>query len=159
MINSTLCYIEKDGKYLMLCRNRKKNDCNAGKWIGVGGKFEENESPEECLIREVKEETSLSLLSYKMRGIVTFVSDEWETEQMYLFTADSFAGEAGDCNEGSLEWVKKTEVLNLPLWEGDKLFLKLLSEDSPFFLMKLDYRGDSLVSAKLNGKELYLEKQ
>ena len=159
MINSTLCYIEKDGKYLMLCRNRKKNDCNAGKWIGVGGKFEENESPEECLVREVKEETSLSLLSYKMRGIVTFVSDEWETEQMYLFTADSFAGETGDCNEGSLEWVKKTEVLNLPLWEGDKLFLKLLSEDSPFFLMKLDYRGNSLVSAKLNGKELYLEKQ
>ncbi|MBQ7125359.1 MAG: 8-oxo-dGTP diphosphatase [Clostridia bacterium] len=158
MINSTLCYIEKDGKYLMLCRDKKENDCNEGKWIGVGGRLEENESPDECLVREVKEETSLSLLSYKMRGIVTFVSDRWETEEMYLFTSDSFLGEVSDCDEGTLKWVEKAEILKLPLWEGDKLFLKLIAEESDFFLMKLEYEGEDLKSAKINGKELPLEK-
>lgn len=154
MKNSTLCYIEKDGQYLMLYRNKKKHDPNGGKWIGVGGKFEEGESPDDCLCREVLEETGLTLTNYQFRGIVTFVSDIWPTEQMHLFTADEFTGILSECSEGELTWVDKSDVLSLPLWEGDKVFLKLLAEDAPFFLLKLIYAGDDLTGAVLNGQPL-----
>lgn len=149
MKNTTLCYVEQDGKYLMLLRNKKKQDENAGKWIGVGGKFEEGESPQDCLLREVQEETGLRLTQYRFRGIVTFVSDQYETEYMHLFTAHGFEGERIPCDEGELRWVEKDEVLSLPLWEGDREFLRLLREDAPFFSIKLVYRGDKLVSSKL----------
>lgn len=152
MKNTTLCYIEKDDEYLMLHRTKKQNDLNCGKWIGVGGKFEENECPEECLKREVFEETGLILESYRLCGIVTFISNEWEGEYMYLFTADKFKGELTDCNEGTLKWVKKSKVENLNLWEGDRIFLRLLAENAPFFLLKLEYIGDELIKAMLNGK-------
>lgn len=145
MRNSTLCYIEQDGKYLMLLRNKKKVDVNKGKWIGVGGKFEEGESPEDCVLREVMEETGLRLTSFRLRGIVTFVLDGWGTEYMHLFTADAFEGECIECNEGELRWIPKEEILSLNLWEGDRAFLKLLEEDAPFFSMKLSYQGDKLV--------------
>ena len=136
MINSTLCYIEKDGRWLMLYRGRKENDPNAGKWVGVGGKFEDKESPEDCVRREVLEETGLTLLSQRLRGIITFVSDKWETEYMYLFTADRFTGEMTLCDEGDLMWVEREKVFDLPLWEGDRLFLKSITDpDSPFFSM------------------------
>ncbi len=144
-MNTTLCYIQQENNYLMLLRNKKQIDLNKNKWIGVGGKFEEGESPEECLLREVKEETGLTLLRYKLRGVITFVSDEWGCEYMHLFTADAFEGELITCDEGELRWIPKEDVLNLNLWEGDKLFLKLLQEDSPFFTMKLRYVGDTLV--------------
>ncbi|MCD7750965.1 MAG: 8-oxo-dGTP diphosphatase [Lachnospiraceae bacterium] len=147
MKNTTLCYIEKDGAYLLLHRNKKQNDENEGKWIGVGGKFELGEMPEECLLREVREETGLTLLQYQLRGIVTFVSDVWETEYMFLYTADAFAGELTECcSEGELEWIPKKKILGLELWEGDREFLRLLDEDAPFFSMKLCYKGDKLVS-------------
>lgn len=149
MKNTTLCYVEQDGKYLMLLRNKKKQDENAGKWIGVGGKFEEGESPQDCLLREVQEETGLRLTQYRFRGIVTFVSDQYETEYMHLFTAHGFEGERIPCDEGELKWVDKDEVLSLPLWEGDREFLRLLREDAPFFSLKLVYQGDKLVSSKL----------
>ncbi len=155
MKNSTLCYIEKNHQYLMLHRVKKQNDCNKDKWIGIGGKFEDGESPEECMIREVREETSLEIKSWKYRGIVTFVSDEWETEYMHLFTSDDFEGtplKSEDCSEGNLEWVDICKVPSLPLWEGDKLFLELLAKDVPFFSMKLRYTGDKLVFASLDGK-------
>ena len=152
MKNTTLCYIERDGRYLMLHRVKKENDLNRDKWIGLGGKFEENESPEECMLREVWEESGLRLTSWRCRGIVTFVSDEWEGEQMFLFTADGFDGDAGGCDEGDLEWVDKSALLKLNLWEGDRIFLRLLDEDVPFFLLKLRYEGDVLVYASLNGK-------
>lgn len=149
MTNTTLCYIEKDGKYLMLHRNKKENDLNEGKWIGVGGKFEAGESPEECLIREVKEETGLELTEYQFRGLVTFVSDEWGTEYMHLFTATAFIGELQECNEGDLVWVPIEEVLELNLWEGDKVFLDLLQKQTEFFSLKLSYKKDDLVEVKL----------
>lgn len=149
MKNTTLCYVEQDGKYLMLLRNKKKQDENAGKWIGVGGKFEEGESPQDCLLREVQEETGLRLTQYRFRGIVTFVSDQYETEYMHLFTAHGFEGERIPCDEGELRWVEQDEVLSLPLWEGDREFLRLLREDAPFFSLKLVYQGDKLVSSKL----------
>lgn len=149
MKNTTLCYVEQDGKYLVLLRNKKKQDENAGKWIGVGGKFEEGESPQDCLLREVQEETGLRLTQYRFRGIVTFVSDRYETEYMHLFTAHGFEGELIPCDEGELRWVEKDEVLSLPLWEGDREFLRLLREDAPFFSLKLVYQGDKLVSSKL----------
>lgn len=149
MKNTTLCYVEQDGKYLMLLRNKKKQDENAGKWIGVGGKFEEGESPQDCLLREVQEETGLRLTQYRFRGIVTFVSDRYETEYMHLFTAHGFEGELIPCDEGELKWVEKDEVLSLPLWEGDREFLRMLREDAPFFSLKLVYQGDKLVSSKL----------
>lgn len=143
---TTLCYIEKDDCYLMLHRVKKKQDINAGKWIGVGGHLEEGESPEECLVREVYEETGLSLKRYCFRGLITFVSDVCEQEMMCLFTADDFEGELTECNEGELKWVPKSEVLELPTWEGDALFLKrLLEEEKKFFSMKLIYEGDTLV--------------
>ena len=146
MRNVTLCYIEKDGKYLMLHRTKKKNDLNKDKWIGVGGKFEDKESPEECVIREAKEETGLVLNSCKLRCFVTFVSNEWETEYMYVFTSSDFTGELTDCNEGELQWVDKEKVRDLPTWEGDKIFLDRILEDAPFFTAKVEYEGDKLVS-------------
>ena len=152
MKNTTLCYIEKDGQYLMLHRVKKENDLNHDKWIGVGGKFEDKESPEECVLRETKEETGLTLTDYRYRGIVTFVSNEWPTEYMHLFTAHGFTGELIECDEGTLEWIDKKKLLELTLWEGDKIFLRLLDTDEPFFSLKLQYEGDSLVYAALNGK-------
>lgn len=154
MINTTLCYLEKDGAYLMLFRNKKKNDPNAGKWIGVGGKLEEKESPPDCLIREVWEETGLTVRSYAYRGLVTFVSDRYETEQMHLFTCKDFTGELIPCNEGDLRWIPQEQLHSLPTWEGDRVFLELLRTDCPFFSLKLCYRGDRLVSAVKDGKEI-----
>lgn len=154
---STLCYIEKDGKYLMLHRTVKKNDVNKDKWIGVGGHFEEGESPEECLLREVKEETGYTLTSYRYRGIVTFVSGNGVTEYMSLFTADRFEGEPIPCDEGELEWVDIEKVWGLNIWEGDKIFFRLIDEGYDFFSLKLVYDGhDRLVSAILNGKPMEL---
>ncbi len=154
---STLCYIEQNGKYLMLHRTVKKNDVNKDKWIGVGGHFEQDESPEECLLREVWEETGYTLTSYRYRAIVTFVSGSGVTEYMSLFTADGFTGEPVECNEGVLEWVDKEQVLNLNIWEGDKIFFRLLEETEDFFSLKLVYDGNSsLVSASLNGKPMEL---
>lgn len=154
---STLCYIEQDGKYLMLHRIVKKNDVNKDKWIGVGGHFEADESPEECLIREVREETGYTLTSWKYRGIVTFVSGNGVTEYMSLFTADSFTGDPIACDEGELVWVDKKEVFRLNIWEGDKIFFRLLEETDAFFSLKLVYDGNSrLVSAALNGKGMEL---
>ncbi len=158
MRNTTLCHIEKDGCYLMLHRVKKENDLNRDKWVGIGGKFEDKESPEQCNAREVLEETGLTLLSCRYRGLVTFVSDRWETEWMHLFTSDSFTGTLTDCDEGTLEWVNKETLLTLPIWQGDKIFLKLLNDpDQPFFSLRLDYRGDTLTEAVLNGTTLHLE--
>ncbi len=154
---TTLCYIEKDGKYLMMHRIKKKNDVNQEKWVGIGGHFEEDESPEECLLREAKEETGLTLTSYRFRGLVTFISDKWQTEYMCLYTADEYEGEIGECNEGELVWVPKEAVMDLNLWEGDKIFFRLLNEDAPFFSLKLRYEGETLAEAVLDGKNL-LEK-
>ena len=155
MINSTLCYIENDGKYLMLHRVKKENDVNKDKWVGVGGKFEDGESPEDCILREAKEETGLTLTSFKYRGIVTFVSDKWETEYMHLFTADGFSGELTECDEGVLEWIDKEKLDAIPKWEGDKIFLRLLDEEGSFFSLKLRYRGEHLEEAVLDGKALF----
>lgn len=151
---TTLCYIEKGDSYLMLHRVSKKHDVNKDKWIGIGGHFEENESPEECLLREAKEETGLTLTSWKFRGIVTFISEGWNTEYMCLYTADGYEGEIIPCNEGVLEWIRKEDLLKLNLWEGDKIFLKLLQENAPFFSLKLAYKGDVLTEAALDGKKL-----
>ena len=151
---TTLCYIEKDGCYLMLHRVKKEQDENRDKWIGIGGKFEEEESPEECVLREAKEETGLTLTDYKYRGIVTFVSDVWPCEYMHLFTADGFEGELKDCDEGVLEWLPKDKLYGLPMWAGDRIFLDLLDRGAPFFSLKLVYRGETLVYAALDGKEL-----
>ena len=158
MFNCTLCYIENDkNEYLMLHRVKKKNDVNQDKWIGVGGKFEDGESPDECLKREVLEETGLTLTDYRFRGIVTFASDEYETEYMHLFTATGYTGELKECDEGNLEWVPKSKVQDLPIWEGDKLFFRLIDDSaSPFFSLKLSYKGDKLAYAALDGKELPL---
>ena len=158
MFNSTLCYIENEkNEYLMLHRVKKKNDANQDKWIGVGGKFEDGESPDECLLREVLEETGLTLTDYRCRGIVTFTSDEWDTEYMHLFTATGYSGTMKECDEGDLEWVPKCKVRELPIWEGDKLFFRLIDDrNSPFFSLKLRYEGNALVYAALNGKELSL---
>ena len=156
MKNTTLCYLEKDGAYLMMHRIRKKQDENAGKWIGVGGHFMEGESPEDCLFREVLEETGLTLTSHRCRGIVTFVSDEWGTEFMHLFTADGFSGELTDSVEGELHWIPKEEVPSLNLWAGDRIFLRLLAEERPFFSLKLVYKGDELTEAVLDGKQMSL---
>ena len=153
MKNTSLCYIEKDGRYLMLHRVKKAQDENRDKWIGIGGTFEAGESPEDCMLREVREETGLSLESWRFRGIVTFVSNEWGTEYMHLFTAHGFTGSLRDCDEGELEWVEKKRIPSLPIWEGDKIFLHLLGEGADFFSLKLCYRGDRLVRAVLNGRE------
>lgn len=147
---TTLCYIEKEGKYLMLHRVKKHHDINAGKWIGVGGHVENGETPEECLLREVKEETGLTLTAYRLRGLVTFLSDVCEPELMCVFTADAFDGELIECDEGELAWVEKSDVLGLPTWEGDRVFLeRLLSGDERFFSIKLRYEGNRLVEKKI----------
>ena len=152
---STLCYIERDGKYLMLHRTVKENDVNQDKWIGVGGHFEADESPEECLLREVKEETGYTLTSYRFRGLVTFVSGNGVTEYMSLFTADGFEGESIPCDEGELEWVDIAKIQKLNIWEGDKIFLRLLAEEHPFFSLKLVHDGqDRLLEAVLDGVAL-----
>lgn len=154
MKNTTLCYIENDDYYLMLYRNKKKNDPNTGKWIGIGGKFCDDESPDECLLREVREETGLTLRSWKLRGIVTFFSDRYETEYMFLYTASDWSGELTSCDEGDLAWKKKSEIDKLSVWEGDKIFLKLLQEQSDFFSLKLSYKGEKLAAVMLNGEKL-----
>ena len=157
MRNTTLCYLERDDRYLMLHRIKKQEDLNRDKWIGIGGKFEEGESPEDCLLREVREETGLTLDSWRYCGIVTFVSDEWGTEYMHLFHSEMFHGTLKDCDEGALEWVDKTALASLPdQWEGDRIFLKLMEDKTPFFSLKLCYRGDVLIDAELNGRVLDL---
>ena len=143
---TVLCYIEHNDRYLMLHRTKKKDDLNAGKWLGVGGKLEPGETPEEALVREVKEETGLTLTSYTRRGLVTFVSGEY-TEYLFLFTADKFKGSLIECEEGLLKWVEKCDILSLPLWEGDAVFLSLLTQNVPYFSLKLCYDGDRLISA------------
>ncbi len=147
---TTLCYIERDGKYLMMHRVKKENDVNKDKWVGIGGHFEADETPEECLLREVKEETGLSLTKWRARGIVTFISDQWQTEYMHLYTATDFEGEIGECSEGTLEWIDKKDVYDLPIWEGDKLFFELLEKTQNYFSLKLRYEGDKLVESRTN---------
>ena len=154
MKNTSLCYIEQGDSYLMLHRVKKVNDENHDKWIGIGGKFEEAESPEDCMRREMLEETGLTPQKWQYRGIVTFVSDEWGTEYMHLFKCTEFTGEIRDCDEGVLEWIRKDKLLSLPIWEGDKIFLRLLDTDCPFFSLKLCYSGDKLTKAVLNGEIL-----
>lgn len=154
---TTLCYIEKDGKYLMLHRVNKKEDGNQDKWIGVGGHFEEGESPDDCLVREVKEETGLTLTSYSFRGIVTFCWKDHPAEYMCLYTAEGFEGTLRECDEGTLEWVDKKEIGNLNLWDGDRLFFDLLWREEPFFSLKLNYHENGTwQGAVLNGRELEL---
>lgn len=153
MLQTTLCYMNIGGKTLMLHRIKKKNDVNHDKWIGIGGKFEHGESPEECMLREFREETGLLLTSWKYRGIVTFVSDTW-CEYMHLFTADAYEGELRECDEGTLEWIAWERIGELPIWEGDKVFLRLLQEREAFFSLKLVYDGEKLVRAVLDGQEL-----
>ena len=152
--NTTLIYIEKDGKTLLLHRTKKKNDLNHDLWVGIGGHCEEGESPEDCALREAKEETGLTLTEYKYRGVVTFVSDKYEGEYMHLFTSSDFVGDIIECDEGDLEWIENERVLSLPAWEGDRLFLELLRKDEPFFSLKLVYEGSNLAEAVLNGKRL-----
>ena len=156
MQNTTLIYIENDSKYLMLHRTKKEHDCNKGKWIGIGGKFNETESPEECVVREVKEETGLTLLSMEYRGIVTFVSDGNFTEYMHIFWSKDFSGTLCECDEGELEWVEKSKMNALPHWKGDEIFLNLLELRVPFFSLKLVYEKSVLLKAVLNGKPLDL---
>ena len=135
----------------MLHRVKKENDLNRDKWIGIGGKFEDRESPEQCIRREAFEETGLTLKKCNYRGIVTFVSDKWPTEYMHVFTTTDFSGDLKDCDEGTLEWVEKQNIYNLPLWEGDKIFLRLIeSPTTPFFSLRLEYVGETLTSAILN---------
>lgn len=156
MKETTLCYLEQDGRYLMLHRVKKENDVNHDKWIGIGGKFEAGETPFDCAKREFWEETGLDLPAPRYRGIVTFVSDVWESEHMHLFTADRFEGTlAADCDEGELCWVEKDRVADLPIWEGDRIFLNLLESDAPFFNLTLVYSGDTLRWAELDGKQIY----
>lgn len=154
MKNTTLCYITRGNDVLMLHRVKKKNDLNEGKWVGIGGKFEENESPEDCLLREAREETGLRLTSWRYCGIVTFVSDTWEGEYMHLFQANDFEGDLIECNEGDLQWVSREFLDSLPTWEGDRIFLDLMWREVPFFSLKLCYEGDTLTQAVLNGKSL-----
>lgn len=154
MKNTTLCYLERDGKYLMLHRVKKENDMNRDKWLGIGGKFESGESPEDCALREIREETGLTVTEWEYRGIVTFVSEEFGTEWMHLFWSDSFTGTLTDCDEGELAWIGKQELLTKELWQGDRIFLELLEQRVPFFSLKLCYRGDTLTRAVLNGREL-----
>lgn len=152
MQNTTLIYIEEKSKYLMLHRTKKQNDYNHDKWIGIGGKFEQTESPEDCIKREVLEETGLTLKSMEYRGIVTFVSDNDFTEYMHIFWSDDFCGSLIDCNEGELEWVEKSKMNNLPHWKGDEIFLDLIEKRVPFFSLKLIYSNGNLLKAILNGK-------
>ena len=152
---TTLCYLEKDEKYLMLHRTKKVNDENHDKWIGVGGKFEDRESPEDCMRREIFEETGLTVTAFRYRGIVTFVSDKYPTEYMHLFTVTDWMGSEKKCDEGELAWIAKKELLSLPMWEGDRIFLELIADQkTPFFSLKLTYEGEKLTEAVLDGKEI-----
>ncbi|MBO4307067.1 MAG: 8-oxo-dGTP diphosphatase [Bacteroidales bacterium] len=158
MKQTTLCYLERDDQYLMLHRVKKQNDASHDKWIGVGGKCEADESPDECMLREVREETGLTVTSWRYRGIVTFISDIWPCEYMHLFTADQWSGNETKCDEGDLQWIEKGDIFDLTLWPGDRIFLCLIMDPSqPFFSLKLVYKGDDLVSAKLDGKPLSLQ--
>ncbi len=154
MKNTTLCYLEQDGSWLLLHRNKKKNDPNHDKWIGIGGKFEENESPDDCVRREFREETGLELTEYRYCGIVTFVSDCWEGEYMHLFHASACHGSLRDCDEGELAWIPEAQFAALPQWEGDRIFLRLMREHTPFFSLKLRYEGDRLAETVLNGRPM-----
>ena len=154
MIDSTLCYLYRGEDVLMMHRTRKKNDMNHDKWIAVGGRFEAGESPEQCALREVREETGLTLASWQYRGVVTFISDQYETERMHLFTSDAFTGEMTDCDEGELVWLPRAELDALPQWEGDRIFHRLLAEGVPFFSLELKYSGERLLSAVLDGKRI-----
>ena len=156
MKSTTLCYPERDEKYLMLHRTKKENDINRDKWLGVGGHFEENESPEDCMRREIFEETGLTVTKFRYRGIVTFVSDSCEGEYMHLFTCSDWTGDLIECNEGDLEWIDKRRLYDLTMWQGDRIFLELLDTDRPFFSLKLTYRGEALTSAVLDGEPLAL---
>ena len=149
---TTLCYIEKDGRYLMMHRVKREHDINKDKWVGVGGHFEADESPEECLLREVQEETGLTLASWQLRGIITFICDRQPTEYMILYTADAYSGELIECEEGDLVWIDKSQVYDLPIWEGDKIFFRMLEQNDPFFSLKLKYENDVLVETSLNGR-------
>ena len=155
MHNSTLCYVIRGDQVLMLHRVKKKNDVNKDKWIGIGGKFEAEESPDECLLRECREETGLRLTSWQCRGVVTFLQEGGEGEYMYLFTAEEFEGNLHDCPEGDLQWVSREFLYRLPMWEGDRIFLDLLWRNAPFFLLALRYRGEVLTQAVLNGEEIH----
>ena len=179
MFSTTLCYIESNDHYLMLHRVKKAHDVNEGKWIGVGGKFLEGETPEDCLLREVREETGLTLLAWRFRGIIRFEQEGYETEYMFLYTADSFrtadgmeyvpvAGDGGQptplpdppvCSEGILKWIPKSEIGTLSLWEGDRIFLRLLAAETPLFSLQLRYKGDDLMEAVLDGRDLLAEQQ
>ncbi len=154
MINTTLCYITRGDQVLMLHRVKKENDINKDKWIGIGGKFQGEESPDQCLLREAKEETGLTLTNWRCRGVVTFLNTCCQGEFMYLFTADGFEGTLKECDEGELQWVKRDFIAALPQWEGDKIFLDLLWQDAPFFLLTLRYDGDRLLEAILDGKKI-----
>jgi 8-oxo-dGTP diphosphatase len=154
MLNTTLCYVTRGSQVLMLHRVKKKADINKDKWIGIGGKFEGEESPDECLLREAKEETGLTLTSWQCRGVVTFLNDTCEGEYMYLFTADGFEGKMTQCDEGDLQWVEREFLNALPKWEGDQIFLDLLWQNAPFFLLTLRYHGDTLTEAILNGEKI-----
>ena len=156
MKNTSLCYIERNGRYLMLHRVKKEHDENRDKWIGIGGKFEPGESPEDCVLRETLEETGLRLTKYRYCGIITFVSDRWETEYMHLFHATGFTGTPRECDEGQLEWIEKERVLSLPQWAGDRIFLDLMQKNVPFFSLKLRYEGETLAEAVLNGVPMTL---
>lgn len=154
MVNTSLCYLEKDNKYLMLHRVKKKNDVNHDKYIGLGGKFNEGESPEECAKREIFEESGLTVNTLKYHGIVTFDCPPYETDYMHLFTSSDFSGELKVCDEGNLKWINKKELKNLPLWEGDFIFFDLIENNAPFFSLKLSYEGDKLVSVILNEEKI-----
>lgn len=154
MVMTSLCYLEQDGKYLMLHRVKKENDINRDKWIGVGGKFENAESPEDCMMREVLEETGLTVTEFQYRGIVTFVTETGLCEYMHLFLCTDWTGTPIECDEGELAWIEKSKLLKLPMWEGDRIFLELLDKPCPFFSLKLVYNGDKLTGAVLNGKSL-----
>ena len=148
MIETTLCYIEKENKYLMLHRTKKENDMNKDKWLGIGGKLEEGETPLDCIIREAYEETGLNLLNPVLRGIINFNSDIYSSEKMYLFTCTEFSGSITDCDEGLLEWIEKDRISSLPLWEGDKIFFEALNNGEKDFKITLNYIGDALASYK-----------
>lgn len=156
MKETTLCYIEKDGKYLMLYRNKLKHDPNKGKWVGIGGKIEKGETPDMAAVREVREETGLILEKYEYKGVVNFISDIYEDEAMHLYYSDKFIGNIKECDEGDLKWIEKDKIKNLPIWEGDKIFLNLLEKDVPFFRLTLSYDKDTLKSACLDGQEIKL---
>jgi len=159
MTETTLCYIERDDQYLMLHRTKKENDCNHDKWQGVGGHFEPGENAEQCAVREIWEETGLTATEYRYCGVVHFHSDLWESEDMHLFTVSGFTGEVKECDEGDLEWISKSRLMELTMWEGDRIFLKLLEEGAPFFDLTLKYQGDQLVFAALNGETLPVGQQ